>query len=226
MTRRAVLLGATGLIGGHVLSLLSACPDYSEVVVITRRALDMPSTKCHNVVGSLEQLDQMEGQFHGADVFCCLGTTLRNAGSREAFRAVDYGYVVAAAELAARQQCPRFIMVSAVNADVSGLSFYARVKGEAELAVAACEIPFVGIMQPSLLQGHRQEFRAGEELGQAVLGLVKPLVAWSRASWLPIDARQVAEAMVSLALFGPSQGVERLRFGKLNDWANKLSIKE
>ena len=225
-TGRAVLLGATGLIGSHVLDLLAQRHEYSEIAVITRRPMTMPAGHCHNRVMSLTELASAASDFAGADVFCCLGTTIRQAGSREAFRQVDHDFVLEAARLTESQGGRRFICVSAVNANPGGKAFYARVKGEMETAVQALDIPMVAFMQPSLLRGEREEFRLGEEVGQVVLAIVRPFTAWTRADWLPIDAVTVARAMVALSLKEEKPGCHRYRFRDMERLASELNEKE
>ena len=224
--RRAVLLGGTGLIGSHLLALLAARSEYTQVTVITRRSMPMPSDRCRNVVIPLTELDQARDAFAGADVFCCLGTTIKQAGSRDAFRQVDFDFVVEAARLTASEGGKRFICVSAVNADAGALAFYARVKGEMEQTVQQSDIPVIAFMQPSLLQGERADFRLGEEVGQRVLALVRPLTAWSKAAWLPIDASTVAHAMVSVAMNDSLEGVHRYRYRDMTDLADRVNQEE
>lgn len=226
MTRRAILLGGTGLIGAAVMKLLCQASAYQEVVVISRRAATLSGSKCRNRVMPLEQLADAGAEFVGADVFCCLGTTIKQAGSREMFRHVDHDLVVLAAKVAAENKAARFLVVSAVNASTSGLAFYSKVKGDMERAVGEQGLPLVAFMQPSLLEGHRQEFRLGEEIGQRVISLLRPLISWTQASWLPISFEVVARAMVSVALRGPESGKHRYRYRDMVQLSGKLVLEE
>lgn len=220
--RTALVLGATGLIGGLLLDELLASNDYGRVTAITRKPFSRQADGLENRVMSLDDMADADDAFAVDDVFCCLGSTIRQAGSREAFRRVDFDYCVKAAQLAASRGAKQFLMVSAVNADPRGMSFYARVKGEAEQAVASAGVPSVVFMQPSLLRGARSEFRLGEELGQKAFALMTPLVGWTRASWLPVDASDVARAMAAAALAGAPAGVSRLRYADIIDYSAKL----
>ncbi|MFN3713316.1 MAG: NAD(P)H-binding protein [Alcanivoracaceae bacterium] len=224
MSRSALLLGATGLVGGLVLERLLQRPEWSSITLLGRRhpSIAADTDKIHRIDANLDQLSGHSQAFQVDDVFCCLGTTLRQAGSREAFARVDLDYCVAAAELARASGVQRFLMVSAVNANPRGVSFYARTKGEAERRIGELGFPVTIFMQPSLLQGHRQEFRFGEEAGLKTLGLVMPLVRWSQADWLPVQASAVADAMVSAALHGPQQGIARLRYRQIHQYAEQL----
>lgn len=226
MSRKALLLGATGLIGARVLERLLDSDVWQQVTVLSRRALDsVPSIGADKLRVVQTDLDTMQAQaaeFAVQDVFCCLGSTMKQAGSREAFYRVDHDYCVQAAYLARQGGAQRFLMVSAVNADAKGVSFYARTKGEAERHVIEAGVPLTVFMQPSLLRGRRAEFRLGEEAGLLVTGLALPLVRWTRASWLPVESDSVADAMVAAALHGPASGVLRLRYAEIQDYAQKL----
>lgn len=212
MAGQALLLGATGLIGGHLLQQLLANDVYDSVRLVGRRHPESEDPRVEVVTCQLDSLDNCApGTFRVDVVFCCLGTTLGKAGSREAFHKVDHDYCVAAARQAKAAGVPHFVMVSAVNASAKGLSYYARVKGETERDVMALGLPRVTFMQPSLLEGERDEMRFAEEMGIKAMGLVKPLLGWTRADWLPVPAEHVATAMWMAAnTEGPA--CQRLRY--------------
>lgn len=211
----ALLFGSTGLIGGKVLAQLLADDSFSHVIIAGRRLPKISHPKLEKRVIEMDSLDQAPALFDVDVVFCCLGTTLRQAGSREAFRRVDYDFCVAIATAAAAAGVKRLLIVSAVNANAKSAAFYAQVKGQMEQAVSALSIPSLVFMQPSLLEDERDERRFGEEFGQVAMKLIKPLMGWSRADWLSISAQQVADAMV-LAACAPEQvGVQRLRYRQI-----------
>jgi uncharacterized protein YbjT (DUF2867 family) len=221
--RHALLLGSTGLIGGYVLERLLKSDDYASVTLIGRRHPEVEHDKLSALTCDLASLGEHANAFRVDDVFCCLGTTLRAAGSRAAFYQVDHDYCVAAAALAQQERAVRFLMVSAVNARASSkVSYYARVKGEAERDVIACGLSAVTFMQPSLLEGERDELRFGEEIGQTAMALIKPFVSWSKADWLSIQADVVADAMVGAALQTSSQAVERIRYRRMVALSDKI----
>lgn len=199
----ALLLGATGLVGGHVLDLLLDDPAYGRVVVFGRRAVERRHAKLEQHVGDLERLEEHAGLFAVDDVFCCLGTTLRAAGSRGAFRRVDHDYVAAAARAAAAAGARRFLVVSAGAASPGSRIFYNRVKGEAEAAVLAQPIGGVVILRPSLLLGERAQRRPAEALAQRVLPALRWMLIGPLRRYRAVHARTVARAMVRLAREGP-----------------------
>jgi uncharacterized protein YbjT (DUF2867 family) len=222
MTRHALLLGATGLVGGLLLQRLLSSSQWQQVTVIGRREPAQTHPRLRFIQADLGQLHDYVAEFAVDDVFCCLGTTIKQAGSEQAFARVDLEFCVAAATQAKAAGARRFLMVSAVNANRRGISFYGRTKGEAEHRIAGLGLPVVFFIQPSLLKGERSEVRIGEEIGLRTLGVVMPLVRWTRADWLPVDARVVADAMVAAALYGPTDGVHRLRYRDLQNYSEKL----
>jgi len=201
-TRTAILIGATGLVGGHCLSLLLGDDDYGKVVTIGRRSLPATHAKLVQHVVDFERLAEYSDLIRGRDVFCCLGTTIRKAGSQEAFRRVDFTYQYELAEIAARNGAEQLLLVSSIGANPRSRVFYSRVKGELEAAV--CGLPFgsVNIFRPSLLLGERAESRAGERTAGTLLRYTTLLLAGPLRKYRPIQARVVAEAMVGEAKGG------------------------
>ncbi|WP_420126067.1 NAD-dependent epimerase/dehydratase family protein [Longimicrobium sp.] len=195
----ALLLGATGLVGGHVLDLLLGDPAYGRVVVLGRRAVDRQHPKLQQHVADLGRLDEHAALFAVDDVFCCLGTTIRAAGSQDAFRRVDHDYVVGSARVAAAAGARRYLLVTAAGASPTSRFFYSRVKGDAEAGVRAQPFEGIVILRPSLILGPREDRRPSEALFQRVA----PAVAWMLVGPLrrarAVDARNVARAMVRLA---------------------------
>lgn len=220
---KAVVLGATGLVGEQVLQLLAEHGAVTSVVAITRRDVTMPNSKCTNIVASLDDLSSVKDLFNGAVVFCCLGTTMRRAGSKAAFRRVDYDYCVEAARIAKVQNSEKFLMISAANADQKSFSFYARVKGEAEQAVANLALPSTIFLRPSLLLGEREERRVGEDIGQGVTRLLMPVLNKLKAPWVPISSDTVAKAMVCSAFNDSLSGVHYLYYSDLVNAAQSLN---
>jgi uncharacterized protein YbjT (DUF2867 family) len=198
--RTALLLGASGLVGGHCLEWLLAESSYGRVVAPGRHRLDREHPKLEQRVVDFDRLHDHADLFSVDDVFCCLGTTIRKAGSREAFRRVDMQYPRDAARLAAEGGARQYLLVSAAGADPESRIFYNRVKGEAEGAVR--ELPFecIVLVRPSLLLGDRQERRAAERVAQIVMRPLAPLMLGPLARYRPVHASHVAAALVRLAL--------------------------
>ena len=191
--RQALLLGATGLIGSFLLDRLLDSPVYSGVSVWLRKPLAKQHPKLQQKIVDFERLEQ--GRVEADDVYCCLGTTINVAGSREAFRRVDFDYPVALARAAARDGAKRLLVVSALGADARSSVFYNRVKGQMEDAVRAAGVAGTFFFRPSLLSGPRAEPRLGESVGLVVGDLLGPMLGKYR----PIHANLAAAAMLKAA---------------------------
>lgn len=197
--RTARLLGATGLVGGHCLDLLLEDDAYAAVTTVGRRPLDRPHPKLTHHVVDFDDADAYEGLPAAHDVFCCLGTTMRQAGSKAAFRKVDFTYPYEAARRAHAQGSEQFLLVSAVGADPRALFFYNRVKGEVEEAVRSLPFEGVYLFRPSLLTGERGEQRPGEQVAERVMDLFSFVLRGPLRRYRPVPARTVAAAMVAVA---------------------------
>jgi len=199
--RTALLVGATGLIGSFLLQRLLANDAYARVGVWARRDLAQVYPKLKSDVVDFDRLH--ERRVEAEDVFCCLGTTIKQAGSQAAFRRVDYDYPVALATAAAGGGAKRLLVVSALGANPDSGVFYSRVKGEMEIAVRAAGVPATIFFRPSLLSGPRKEVRRGERIGEAVGKVLGPLLGKYR----PIHADIVAAAMLKAALENRPSGI-------------------
>jgi uncharacterized protein YbjT (DUF2867 family) len=197
--RSALILGATGLVGAHCLDHLLVDPDYDSVHVIGRRPTGRKSTRLKEHVGDLSGMESYSRFFAVDVVFCCLGTTIRKAGSRDAFRKVDLVFPETAARLADEMGAEQYVLVSSVGADPSSKVFYSRVKGEVEQAVSRYGFRKVVIARPSLLLGDRNERRIGEMVASAVLWPMSPLMVGRLARYRPVQARAVARALIAAA---------------------------
>ncbi|HET9453875.1 MAG TPA: NAD(P)H-binding protein [Gemmatimonadaceae bacterium] len=188
------LLGATGLVGRHTLDLLANDPHFSRVVVLARRKFAeamAPRVEAHIV--EFERLHERPDLLGVDQVICALGTTIKAVGgSKEKFRAVDYGIPLAAAKIARQQGARHFLLVSALGASAESRIFYSRVKGELEDALRTLPFRSVTILRPSLLLGDRNEFRLGEEVARRFAFLVP-------GKYRPIHAKDVAAALVRSA---------------------------
>jgi uncharacterized protein YbjT (DUF2867 family) len=203
MSRTAFVAGASGLVGGHLLHLLLADAEYVRVITLGRRQLDARHAKLDQRVLDLGALDSVADPPHVDDAFCCIGTTIKKAGSQEAFRLVDHDYVLAFARAAQRAGARQFLLVTALGADPASRIFYSRVKGEVETEVRQLHYQGIQIFRPSFLMGHRAEVRLGERIGVPVARAVAPLLVGRLRRYRPIDAADVARAMVQIAKEAP-----------------------
>ncbi|WP_033017670.1 oxidoreductase [Geobacillus sp. FSL W8-0032] len=198
--RTALLLGASGLVGGEVLKLLLQSDVYRQVTVLVRTPLPIKHEKLQQVVADFAQLESYERYFAVDDVFCCLGTTRKKAKTKQRFIQVDYEYTLRAAALAEKRRVKSFLTISSVGADPCSPFFYQRVKGEMEEALQRLSIPSLHIFRPSLLVGKRREFRLGEALAGWLFGRLPFLFVGKWKKYKPIDAHELALAMFYRAL--------------------------
>lgn len=198
--RRALVAGATGLVGRLLLDELFACVAYDRVTALTRSPLGASHPKLAVVLVDFSRLADAGSALAADDVFCCLGTTMRRAGSREAFRQVDVGHVVALARTAHELGARRFLLVSAMSASPRSPFFYGRVKAEAEREVKRIGYERLVIVRPALLLGRREERRPAEAAAQAAVRILSVVLPRAVRDRLATPAADVARALVRLAL--------------------------
>lgn len=196
MSKKAIVIGATGLVGNELVKLLCQTTEVSEVVVIARRKLayNHDKLKCHIV--DFEKLVEHSYLFQGDVLFSCLGTTKKQAKTIEAQRKVDLNYQYLIAEMAANNNIQDYLLVSSSGANNKSRSPYLRMKGDLEEKVRALSFERISILQPSLLLGKRQEFRIMETLASAILPILCKLPLLKR--YRPISGQQVAHKLLDV----------------------------
>lgn len=210
--RIALVAGASGLVGGHLLKILLDAPDYTRVFALTRRPLGREHPKLANRIVVFSKLgEQLKGLAIG-DAYCSIGTTIAEAGSQEAFREADVDAVLLFAKAARAAGATRFVVVSSVGADSGSSKFYLRTKGEMEEAVTDLGFASVDILQPSLLLGPRKSVRPLEITGRIFAPLINPLLTGAREPYRAVPAEMVAQAMLGAARAG-RRGVHRYTYG-------------
>lgn len=193
-----LLLGATGLVGKEVLRQALADPRVTRIVAPTRRALAERHSKLENPVVDFDALPADAPWWGCNGAICTLGTTMKRAGSREAFRKVDHDYVLAGATLAKRHGVKSFALVSALGANQNASFFYPRVKGEIEQAVTALQFESLTILRPTFIGGERAERRVAERAFLVVLGAINPILPRSmKLNPAPVIARRLIEAALA-----------------------------
>ncbi|PZD96415.1 oxidoreductase [Paenibacillus sambharensis] len=202
----AVVAGASGLVGHELVKLLLDNKQYEQVTVLVRRRLNLTHPKLVQRETDFDRLEQLDGQrelLAGAVVYCTLGTTIKKAGSQEAFAKVDYEYPLALGRLAHQHGAANFLIVTAMGANPKSKVFYNRVKGKVERDLKALGLPSLYIFRPSLLLGKRSEFRLGERIGAAIAAGLPFLWIGGLKKFKPIEAGVVALAMQQAADQGP-----------------------
>jgi uncharacterized protein YbjT (DUF2867 family) len=207
MLKTALVLGATGLVGKALVEQLCRDRRYQTVTCLVRKPLSNDfftenASKIRPIVVNFENLQDYQGYFGAQHIFVCLGTTIKKAGNKSAFRRVDFEYVHVAAQLARAQRALSFVWISSVGANAKSSNFYLRVKGELENAIInmsgldnACAV------RPSLLLGKREEMRPSEKLATMLTPLLSPLMLGGLSKYKPVQVADVAAQMIRLQVF-------------------------
>ncbi|MGB3180518.1 MAG: oxidoreductase [Cyclobacteriaceae bacterium] len=198
--KTALIAGSTGLIGSHLLQQLLADPVYDQIIAVTRRPLQESHPKLREEIVDFDHLDSAGNKLEADDVFCCLGTTRKKAGSKEAFHKVDYHYVVELARHCLGLGAKRFFVVSAMGASRDSSVFYNQVKGEMEYTITHLDnYRGVYIFRPSLLLGDRTEKRKGERLAQWFANTFSFIFKGKLKKYRAIEGNKVATAIRKIA---------------------------
>lgn len=197
--KTALVLGATGLIGQHLVQALLEHEAYTVVKVFVRRKLDIQHEQLQQHLIDFDQMQTSASLIKGDDLYCALGTTMAKAGSKAAFFKVDYTYSYQAAQIAAANGVNQYMLVSSVGADANSRFYYSQVKGKLENAIK--ELPFwaTHIFQPSVLLGERNENRWGEQIAARMGKVIDRFTGGLLTKYRPIEAEVVATAMIGAA---------------------------
>lgn len=198
VAKRALVIGASGLVGRNLTDLLLTSPYYQEVYVLVRTTLPLQHPKLTQLTYDFDQATNSLPAVD--DIFCTIGTTIKKAGSKEAFRKVDYLYPLQIAQQSLQQGAKQFLLVSSIGASTQSSFFYSRVKGEIEHALTALPFNAVHIFRPSILTGARSEVRVGEEIGKLVTAFINPLLVGPLRKYRSIQGSEVAKAMLQVAV--------------------------
>ena len=193
-----LIVGATGAVGQEVLHLALASPQVSSVIAVTRRALDAaifpPHKKLSNIIVDFNALEKKPSWCEVDAVICTLGTTIKVAGSKAAFAAIDLDLPLAIARMAKAAGATRFGLNSSLGAKASSNNFYLRTKGQAEAQIAALNYASLTIVRPSLIDAEREQSRPGEQAGLLVARIFQPFIP---RQYLPISAARIAQALLA-----------------------------
>lgn len=198
---RAVVVGATGLVGAQLVRALLNDKHYSKVIVIARKRLSVVHPRLEQQLIVFDELHLCPaGWFEEADVFCALGTTRKQAGSKDKFKRVDFHYVVELGKLVKQHQAKKMIVITAMGASERSMFFYSKVKGMTERALQELKLPQLIIVRPSLIVGERNQFRLFESLAAKLFGWLSFAFKGKMRKYKPNAAKEIALAMVKLAL--------------------------
>ncbi|WP_057912952.1 NAD(P)H-binding protein [Peribacillus muralis] len=215
--KTAMVLGATGVVGTQLVKELGNSHIYEEIHLLTRRHVEIKEPNCTVHTVDFERLTSFAHLFNVTDVFICLGTTIKKAKSKEAFRKVDYDYVMKAAKIAKNCNVEKLLVITAMGANSKSTFFYSRVKGDVEGGLQQLALKSVHIFRPSLLLGEREEFRVGEKISGIVSSIAQFIFIGPLRPYRAIEAKKVAAAMYIAAQTSttgfhihPSDDIEKL----------------
>ena len=198
MKKTAIILGATGLTGNHVLQKLIEDDRYKSIKLFSRSKIEGLPEKVVQFIGNILKLDQFKADFTADEVYCCIGTTAKKTPTKNHYKDIDYGIPLAAAILCKENNIPTFIVISAMGANKDSKVFYNKTKGEMEYKVLQQNIKHTFILRPSLIGGERKESRLLEKIGITILKVVEPLFIGNLKKYKIISAKSIAKAMIIL----------------------------
>jgi uncharacterized protein YbjT (DUF2867 family) len=214
MQKNVLLIGASGLIGSELVHLLQRDDKIKSVKVFVRKTLAIKDQKLREILVDFEDLEDFKHEFQGDALFCCIGTTRKKTPDLAAYKAIDYGIVLAAATLAKKNQVPQVHLVSAIGANISSKIFYNRLKGEIEKDVLKLDFPTIVIYQPAMLIGKRSESRPAEFIAQKLMPFFDVFLLGKTRKYHSIKAKKVAESMLD-NLHKPKEGATVLEYQKM-----------
>jgi len=219
MKKTAIILGATGLTGSILLEKLLNDDRYETIKLFSRKEIDGLPSKVNQYVGNLFELENFRADFTGDEVYCCIGTTAKKTPDKAVYTAIDYGIPVASAKLAKENGISTFLVVSALGANAKSSIFYNKTKGEMERDVLSEKIDHTYILQPSIIEGKRNEQRIGEKMGLVLFKLVQPLFFGKLKKYRSTEAEHIAQAMINLV--NSTSGAQIITSDKIKEIANE-----
>ncbi|MDF2536112.1 MAG: oxidoreductase [Bacillales bacterium] len=198
----ALIAGSSGLVGNELLHIILNSKEYEKVYSLVRRPLGIEHPKLVEVICDFDNLNAIENFFNVDDVYCCLGTTIKKAKTKEAMHKIDVEYPIAIAKLAHSKGATHFLLISSMSANSKSRIWYSKMKGELEDKLQAIPFNSISILRPSLLLGNRKEFRLGEKFASNIFYGLSFVLKDSWKSQFGIEAKTVAEAMHTIAKAG------------------------
>lgn len=195
MPKTAVVAGSTGLVGNQLVQILAQSQEYEAVIALVRKGSNIIYDGVFTVEVDYQRLSDFAENLQADDVYCCLGTTMKKAGSKASFYLVDHTFPFELAKIAEKNKSTRYNIVTASGANSESLFYYNRVKGDVEKDIMKLNIPNINIFRPSLLLGNRSEKRVGEQVGAVLAKLINPLLLGRLRRYRAINGADVAKAM-------------------------------
>lgn len=193
--KKAIILGASGLIGSELLTLLLNSDSYTEVNAFLRGPLTVQHPKLKQEITNFNNLEELKPKIQADVIFCCLGSTKKKTPNLKDYKKVDHDIPLFFAKEGLTNNLSQFHLVSALGANSNSSNFYTQLKGEIEQDLKMLAIPSLFIYQPSFLEGNRKENRPLEKVMLGLMKLINPLLVGSLRKYQSIKAKDVAKAM-------------------------------
>jgi uncharacterized protein YbjT (DUF2867 family) len=207
MGAKVIIVGTSGLVGNQLLKFLLFDKRIDQIISLGRKELPVSSDKLRQIIVDFQNLNGIVENLHADFLFCCVGTTIKTAGSQENFRNVDYEIPRSLAQLAVKHNIGTMIVISSLGADAQSSNFYLRTKGEMEKVVQSYPILRTVFVQPSLLLGNRNEYRFGERIATVFMQLFSFAFVGSIRKYRAITSEKLAKAMINIAFDPKLNGV-------------------
>jgi uncharacterized protein YbjT (DUF2867 family) len=200
MAYKAIIAGASGLIGSNLLNILLQQPEYSEVLVLVRKELPIQHKKLVQLIINFDELDKHAAAITGHTLFSCLGTTKSQTPDEKLYRKIDHDYPLQLAQLAMQNGVNQFHVVTAIGADKNSSMFYTKLKGELEDDIKKLGLETLHIYQPSMLIGERGGTRFLEKVIGGIFKVIDPLLIGGLKKYRSVKGTTVAHAMFKKSL--------------------------
>jgi len=215
--KKAILFGATGFIGSHLLNELLNSPDYEQVTVVIRKNWNINHAKLKTLIGDYHTLPELKESIEADDIFISIGTTQKNTPDRAKYYQIDHDYPVLAAKIAKAKGATAVYLVTSVGANAKSNVFYIKTKGETERDIIALDFKYTHIFRPSMLMGNRKENRPLEKLLIKTWSIANLILMGRRLNrYKGIDGKDVAKAMANAAK-NKSEKIKISHWKEMND---------
>ncbi|WP_372769364.1 nucleoside-diphosphate sugar epimerase [Lutibacter sp.] len=217
MGKTAIILGATGLTGNLLLQKLIDDTRYDSIKLFSRKKIEGLPSKVQQFIGNIIELENFKEDFTADEVFCCIGTTLKNSPDKNVYRSIDYGIPTKAAQLSKENNIEMFMVISALGANPNSALFYNKLKGEMEQKVLSFNIKNTFILQPSYIKGDRNENRPLERIYDVLFPLISVFLVGKLKKYKTIKATAIADAMYNLAELKPN--IKKIESDQIKNYA-------
>lgn len=196
LKKTALIIGASGLVGRHLVNKLLDDPDFSKVTIFVRKKIEISHSKLFQNITDFNNLNSGSESFRGDALFCCIGTTTKQVSSKQEYRKVDYEYPLQAGKICKANNVKHFLLISSIGANINSKAFYTRLKGEIEQEIIKLDFNLTSIFRPSFLDGEREKIRLRERAGIFFVNIFSPFLIGKFKKCRAISADAVAGVMI------------------------------